>query len=262
MGIINVTPDSFSDGGQYLNTDKAVAHAINLAEEGADILDIGGESTRPGAIPITIEEEQLRVIPVIKQLRRLGITTPISIDTRHSETMKQAIQAGANIVNDVSALSHDPQSLSMVAKLNIPVVLMHMQGTPQTMQKKPTYSNVVENVYQFFEQRIHACTTAGINKENITIDVGIGFGKSLKDNLALLNNLNHFHNLECPILLGTSRKSFIEKICNNTNADERLGGSIASALQGLEQGVQIFRIHDVKQTKQAFDIWLNINQSL
>ncbi len=260
MGIVNVTPDSFSDGGHYLDSEKAVAHAIKLVEEGADILDIGGELTRPGADIITPDEEQSRVIPVIKKLRQNGIKTPISIDTRNSETMKLAVHAGANIINDISALSHDPQSLLVTAQLGIPVILMHMQGTPQTMQKNPMYINVVDDVYIFFEKRIHDCIAAGIKQENITIDVGIGFGKTLADNLLLLKNLNRFHDLGCPILLGTSRKSFIEKICPKSNADERLGGSITSALMGLQQDVQILRIHDVKQTKQAFDVWQAINQ--
>lgn len=259
MGIINVTPDSFSDGGHYLNSDHAIAHALKLVEEGVDILDIGGESTRPGAMMITPEEEQSRVLPVIKKLRQNGIKTPISIDTRNSETMKSAIAEGVNIINDVSALSHDPQSLSLAVEVGVPVILMHMQGTPQTMQKKPIYSNIVDDVYRYLELRIKDCIAAGMKKENIIVDVGIGFGKTLNDNLTLLKSLSHFHSLGCPILLGTSRKSFIEKICIHSPADERLGGSIASALKGLEQNVQIFRVHDVKQTKQAFDVWQSIN---
>jgi len=258
MGVVNVTPDSFSDGGQFLDTDKAVKHAIKLVEEGVDILDIGGESTRPGANTVSPEEEQNRVLPVIKSIRAQGIKTPISIDTRNSETMMRSIECGANIINDISALRHDPQSINVISDLQVPVMLMHMQGTPETMQKNPTYGDVVADVMAFFEERLETCTKAGIKKENITLDVGIGFGKSLDDNLKLLSNLSKFHDLGCDLLLGTSRKSFIEKICPNTPADQRLAGSIASAIKGLDQGVQLFRVHDIKETKQAFEVWKKI----
>lgn len=259
MGVVNVTPDSFSDGGQFLNTDKAVEHALRLVDEGADILDIGGESSRPGAQAVSPDEEQERVIPVIERLVSEGVKVPISIDTRNSETMKAACSSGVEIINDISALTHDIKSLSVVSGLGVPVILMHMQGTPETMQVNPTYEDVVADVKAFFEERIKACTQGGIKKENITLDVGIGFGKSLDNNLKLLNNLHQFHDLGCPILLGTSRKSFIEKICPNTPADKRFAGSIASAIKGLEQGVQIFRVHDVAETKQAFDVWQAIS---
>lgn len=258
MGVVNVTPDSFSDGGEFLQVEKAVAHALKLAEEGADILDIGGESTRPGATPVTSKQEQERVLPVIKGIRNAGVSLPISIDTRNSETMRLAIASGATIINDISALRHDTQSLSVVCDLNVPVMIMHMQGQPENMQENPQYKNVVDEVKSFFKERLDVCLAAGISKTDITLDVGIGFGKTLEDNLTLLGRLSEFHEFGCNLLLGTSRKSFIEKICPNTPADKRLAGSIASAIKGLEQGVQIFRVHDVAETKQAFDVWNNI----
>lgn len=255
MGIVNVTPDSFSDGGQYFDTDKAVNHALALLEEGADILDIGGESTRPGAEPVSIEEEQKRVLPVIKMIKARAPSAVISVDTRHAITMEKSIDLGANIVNDVSALTHDVQSLNVVVKTQIPVILMHMKGTPQTMQHAPNYLDVVQEVYDYLLQRIKACLQAGVVQNNIIIDVGLGFGKTLEDNLTLLKNIDKFHSLGCPILLGASRKRFIEKICPNTPADKRVNGSVACALMALEKGVQVFRVHDVAETKQAFKVW-------
>lgn len=254
MGVVNVTPDSFSDGGQFLDTDKAIEHALKLLEEGADILDIGGESTRPGAAPVTPDEEQVRVLPVIEGIKKRNPDACVSIDTRHANTMQKAVNKGADIINDISALTHDPESLNQVAQLQKPVILMHMQGTPETMQDKPEYGDVVEDVFKFLEGRIAACIDAGIAQNNIICDPGIGFGKTLEDNLKLLKNIKKFHDLNCPVLLGASRKSFIEKICPDTPADERLPGSLAAALWGLEQRVQIFRVHDVVETKQAFAI--------
>ena len=258
MGVVNVTPDSFSDGGQFLDVDKAIAHAQRLEKEGADILDIGGESTRPGAAPITLEEEQARVLPVIEGLRKAGVTTPISIDTRHADTMQKALDAGANIINDISALENDPDSLSVVKKAQVPVILMHMQGTPETMQNKPDYGNVVDEVFDYLKARMAVCMAAGVPQNQIICDPGIGFGKTLENNLNLLKNLEKFQDLGCPIMLGTSRKSFIEKVCADTPPDHRLPGSLASALWGLESGVQVFRVHDVAETKQAFDIYQRI----
>lgn len=258
MGIVNVTPDSFSDGGEFYDADQAVQHGLKLIEEGADILDIGGESTRPNAQSVSALEEQNRVLPVIEGLKKAGVTVPISLDTRNVETMQKGIEAGADIINDISALTHDPKSLDVVLKAQIPVVLMHMKGTPQTMQDKPEYDDVVEEVFDFLEARIRVCIDAGIKLDNIIADVGIGFGKTLGDNLRLLKNLNRFHDLGVPLLLGVSRKSFIEKICPDTPADQRLAGSIAAALQGVEQDVQIVRVHDVKETHQAFGVWNSI----
>jgi dihydropteroate synthase len=258
MGIINVTPDSFSDGGQFYNPDMAVAHGMKLAEEGAHILDIGGESTRPGAKPVAPDEEQARILPVIEGLKKAGIAVPLSVDTRHAATMRAALQAGAEIINDVSALTHDPEARDVVSGAGCPVILMHMPGTPENMQDRPAYKNVVEDVYGYLEARITACLVAGIKKQNIIVDPGIGFGKTLADNMALMKNLSRFHDLGCPVMLGASRKSFIEKICSDTPADMRLSGSLAAAIHGLEQGVQLFRVHDVRETAQAFAVWQQI----
>jgi len=261
MGVVNVTPDSFSDGGEFYDPEMAVQHGLKLIEEGADILDIGGESTRPNAEIVSPIEEQNRVLPVIKGLRQAGVDVPISLDTRNADTMQKGIEAGADIINDVSALTHDVESLNVVSKEQIPVMLMHMKGKPKTMQNKPEYDDVVQEVFDYLKARIEACVGAGIKRDHIIADVGIGFGKTLDDNLTLLKNLNRFHDLGVPLLLGTSRKSFIEKICTDTPADQRLGGSIASALRGLEQGVQIFRVHDVKQTRQAFEVYEAMKQA-
>ena len=257
MGIVNVTPDSFSDGGQYLNVERAVAHALRLDAEGADILDIGGESTRPGATPISHQEELDRVIPVIEALTQKTNKT-ISIDTRHTSVMTEAVKAGARFINDVNALC-DNGALALAAKYNVPVCLMHMQKQPENMQDEPSYSDIVTEVFAFLEQRISACVEAGIDKKKIVVDVGIGFGKTLDHNLALLKNIERFHALNVPILLGTSRKRFIGEISGQENASERLGGSISSALYGRQHGVKMFRVHDVAQTQQAFDVFLAID---
>lgn len=250
MGVVNVTPDSFSDGGQFDDTAAAIHHALDLVEQGADILDIGGESTRPGAVAVAPAEEQRRILPVIAGLKKAGCKTPISVDTRHSDTMQKAIEVGADIINDVSALTHDIGSLSVVSRAQIPVILMHMQGTPDTMQNKPEYGDVIAEIYDFLAARIAVFERAGLSRQNIICDPGIGFGKTLGDNLKILKNLDKFQALGCAILLGASRKSFIEKICPNTPADKRLGGSLAAALQGVEKRAQILRVHDVADTKQ------------
>jgi len=255
MGVVNVTPDSFSDGGEFLDPQNAIDHAMILLAEGAHILDIGGESTRPNSKVISSAEEQDRILPVIEGVKKLRPDAIISVDTRNADTMQAALDVGADIVNDISGLSHDSNSIDVVKQAQCPVILMHMQGTPQTMQVKPGYDDVVEDVYNYLDKSVRNCVDNGIKKENIILDVGIGFGKSLAHNLTLLNKLQHFHTIGCPLLLGTSRKSFIEKICADTPADQRLGGSIASALYGLKAGVQLYRVHDVKQTKQAFDVW-------
>ncbi len=259
IGVVNVTPDSFSDGGNFLDPDGAVQHGLKLIEQGANILDIGGESTRPNADIVSPLEEQNRVLPVIEGLKKAmaktGNIVPLSLDTRNAETMQKGIDLGVDIINDISSLQYNSHSLNIVSKAQIPVILMHMQGTPQTMQDKPHYDDVVTEIFSFLQARIQVCTDAGIKRENIIVDPGIGFGKTLADNLALLRHLNRFHDLGVPVLLGASRKSFIEAICPNTPADQRLAGSLAAALQGLEQNVQLFRVHDVRQTKQTFDVW-------
>ena len=257
MGVVNVTPDSFSDGGEFINADKAIAHGLQLIEEGADILDVGGESTRPGAEVVDIEEEISRVVPVIEGLR--GKAKFISIDTRNAKTMRTAVTAGANIVNDVSALTHDPEALGVVSELGVSVMLMHSQGTPQDMQDNPNYNNVVSDVFEYLQKRIEVCKTHRIDDKNIIIDPGIGFGKTVEHNLLLLRNIKKFHDFGLPVLLGTSRKSFIAALSNDEPPSDRIPGSLSSALWGLSQGVQIFRVHDVRETKQAFEIYSAIS---
>ncbi len=255
MGVVNVTPDSFSDGGKFMDVEKAISHALLLEKEGAEILDIGGESTRPGAVEVGIEGEQSRVLPVIEGLKKAGVRAQISVDTRHSDTMRKAIDCGADIVNDVSALEYNSKSFNVIKKAQVPVILMHMQGTPSSMQDAPRYKNVVEDVFDYLRARVDFCVQGGIKRQNIICDPGIGFGKTLEDNLKLLKKLDKFQELGCPILLGASRKSFIEKIDLGAIPQKRLSGSLAAALWGLQQGVQIFRVHDVAETKQAFSVF-------
>ena len=259
MGVVNVTPDSFSDGGDHAAPDAAITHGQQLFAEGADILDIGGESTRPGATPVSAKEELARVIPVIEGLSGAGV--PISIDTRNAVVMQTALKAGAAIVNDVSALQHDPKSLNVVAEAGCPVVLMHAQGDPQTMQDAPRYDDVVTEVRVFFEARLASCAEAGITQDRIILDPGIGFGKTLEHNLELLKNLRQFNDLGCPILLGVSRKRFIDAIAEVPSPKDRLPGSLAAGLAGLAQGVHILRVHDVAPTVQALKVWQAIQQA-
>ena len=254
MGVVNVTPDSFSDGGQFYNADKAIEHGLRLLQEGVHILDVGGESTRPGADIVDIDEEIQRVVPVVKALREAGAQW-VSIDTRNAATMRSALEVGANIINDISALSYDPESLEVVAAAKVPVILMHSQGTPQDMQDNPNYNNVVEDVFDYLKSRIEACKAHRIETDLLIVDPGIGFGKTVEHNMLLLRNIKIFQDLGVSVLLGTSRKSFIAKLSNNEPADERLAGSLSSALWGLSQGVKIFRVHDVKETRQAFRIY-------
>lgn len=229
-----------------------------LKEQGADILDIGGESTRPGAEPVSIEVELLRVIPVIKALAEKGMC--VSVDTRKAQVMAAAIQAGASIVNDVTALEGDPKSLSVVADSNVSVILMHMQGQPESMQNRPFYGDIVAEVGAYLESRIKACERAGVDKKRIAIDPGIGFGKTRKHNLQLLKNLATFSALDNPLVLGVSRKSFIGEISNEENPAKRMAGSISAGLAGLSRGVSILRVHNVWETRQAIDIWQAIEK--
>lgn len=252
MGIVNVTPDSFSDGGRYFSTQKAIDHALTLRDEGAHILDIGGESTRPGAAPVSPQEEQDRVLPVIEGLKGCGVL--LSVDTRHASTMRAAIAAGAGMVNDISALTHDSGSLAVVAGAGVYVCLMHMQGQPQTMQDKPVYNDVVLEVRDYLVQRLTVCVDAGVAQNRIILDPGIGFGKTLEDNINILKNMDKFLNLGAPVLLGASRKRFIEALCPNTPAQDRLGGSLAAVIGAYAQGVRLFRVHDVAQTRQSLEI--------
>jgi len=258
MGIVNVTPDSFSDGGITLEADAACRQGVAMAGAGAAILDIGGESTRPGAQPVAIDEERRRVVPVIEALAGAGAA--LSIDSRNSAVMAAALDAGAAIVNDVSALTHDPASLGMVAERGAPVVLMHAQGDPRTMQREPAYDHVALDIYDYLEARIAACLAAGIARENIALDPGIGFGKTLEHNLILLRDLALFHGLGCPLLLGASRKGFIGRLSGETVASRRIAGSVAAALQGAGRGVHILRVHDVADTLQGLAVWRAIEE--
>lgn len=255
MGIINVTPDSFSDGGRHDTAKAAIAHGLRLVEEGADILDIGGESTRPGADTVPLDEELRRVMPVIEGLRA-STDARISIDTRNAEVMRRAAQAGADILNDVSALTHDPQALEVAAESGLPVILMHAQGDPKTMNDDPQYTDVVLDVFDFLEQRIAACEAAGIPKGKVVVDPGIGFGKHLRHNVAMMAGLATLHGLGVPILLGASRKKMIGQLCDVRDPEDRIPGSLASVLVGAAQGVQVVRVHDVAATRQALMVWL------
>lgn len=249
MGILNLTPDSFSDGGLFINKDKALRHVQKMIDDGAHIIDIGGESTRPGASEVSIEEECNRVIPLIKSIRK-KYDIPISIDTSKTEVMQQAIEAGASMINDVNALQADG-AVELAAKLNVPVCIMHMQGQPRTMQHTPEYKDVVQEVKEFLQQRIDVCLKAGIKKENIIIDPGFGFGKTLEHNLDLFKHIPEFEKLGIPLLIGVSRKSMIGTILNNAAADKRLHGSIALATLAAWMGANILRVHDVKETADA-----------
>jgi len=253
MGIVNVTPDSFSDGGDFFDAAAAIAHGRALMTAGADILDIGGESTRPGADPLSPEEEAARVVPVIRALAGEGAV--ISIDTRHAAVMRAGLEAGARIVNDVTALTGDPDSLSVVAAAGCPVVLMHMQGDPRTMQRNPTYRDAALDVYDYLAARIAACEAAGIPRGRIAADPGIGFGKTVDHNLHILRQISLFHGLGCPLLIGASRKRFIAALSRDEAPKDRLGGSLAVGLHAFSQGVQILRVHDVAQTYQARALW-------
>ncbi len=254
QGIVNVTPDSFSDGGRYADTGRAIAHAKALIDQGADIIDIGGESTRPGATSVSLDEELCRVIPVIEALADMSV--PLSIDTRNSHVMEAALKAGASIINDVSALTHDAWSLEYLAGEGCPVILMHSQNDPENMQDDPYYDDVLLDVYDYLEKRLEICQDAGVDRNRIIIDPGIGFGKTLAHNIKLLANLSLFHGLGVPLLLGVSRKSLIGHISSEDNPDERLAGSLAFGQMGYDQGVQILRVHDVRESRQARDMWV------
>lgn len=255
MGIVNVTPDSFFDGGQHLQRDAALAHAQQLIAEGADILDIGGESTRPGAKPVSIQEELDRVLPIIEGLR--GAPVPISIDTCKPEVMQAAIAAGAQMVNDIDALQ-DAAAMNAVAASNVAVCLMHKQGNPQTMQEQPHYQNVVAEVSTFLRDRIAAAEAAGIQRKRIVIDPGFGFGKTLAHNLALLRELKKLAELGVPLLAGLSRKSMLGALTGQ-DVGQRLPASVAAALIAVQRGANIVRVHDVRATVDALKVWNAVN---
>ena len=258
MGVVNVTPDSFSDGGRFIGSQAAIAHGMRLAEQGAHILDIGGESTRPGAEPVPEAAELDRVVPVIEGLKAAGCPVPISIDTRKAAVARAAVAAGAVLFNDVSALSHDPASPGAAAEAPA-ACLMHAQGDPRTMQADPRYDDVLLDVYDYLAGRVAAAEAAGLPRSRILVDPGIGFGKTLEHNLALLRGLAIFHGLGCAVLLGVSRKRFLGTLSGVKVAAERLAPSIAAGLHGFDQGAQILRVHDVAATAQALTVWEALN---
>jgi len=259
MGIINATPDSFSDGGAYSDSNSAAEAGATMGAAGAAIIDVGGESTRPGAATVWEGDEIERVLPVVQRLSAGG--NAVSIDTRKSGVMSAALGAGAALVNDVSALTWDEQSAGIVAKAEVPVVLMHHQGDPQTMQKDPRYDDVLVDVFLWLQGRIEAAEKAGISREKILVDPGIGFGKTVAHNLELINGLALLHGLGCPIVFGASRKRMIGALANEAPAEKRLPGSLALALKAADQGAQIIRVHDVPETVQALKLWRGLRDA-
>ncbi len=256
MGILNLTPDSFSDGGQH--TDP-IAAAFALSEAGADIIDIGGESTRPGAEPVPPEEEQRRILPTIETLARAGLC--VSVDTRNASTIAAALEAGAAIINDVSALRHDPASAPLLANHTCPVILMHMRGTPQTMMQHATYTDVVAEVRAELAERVAQAEAAGIARHRITIDPGLGFAKTGEQSLELLRRLTELLSMGLPVLIGASRKSFVGRAGSAPDVAHRMPGSLATALFAASQGAHILRVHDVAETRQALRVWQNLTQT-
>ncbi|MCW2246908.1 dihydropteroate synthase [Azospirillum fermentarium] len=253
MGIVNVTPDSFSDGGDFFHAGTAIAHGEALVEAGADILDVGGESTRPGAATVTEDEEKARVLPVIRHFAARGVA--VSVDTRHAGVMAAALDAGARIINDISGLAGDPASLDVVARADAPVVVMHMQGEPGTMQDDPRYDDAALDVFDWLENRVAACRTGGVPLDRIAVDPGIGFGKTVAHNLEILRATTLYHGFGCPLLIGLSRKRFIAGLSRQEPPKERLPGSLIAGFETLSQGAQILRVHDVTATVQARAVW-------
>jgi len=251
MGILNLTPDSFSDGGQYLETDAAVKRALQMVAEGADIIDIGGESTRPGAQPLSDSEEIARVVPVITALRLVS-EVPVSIDTSKAAVMKAAVAAGADLINDVRGLQ-EKSALETAQSLKVPVCLMHMQGAPRSMQHNPQYQDVVSEVKDFLQRRVEACLVAGMSRDQIIIDPGFGFGKTLEHNLVLLKHLAQFVNMGFPVLVGLSRKSMLGQI-TGADVDQRVAAGIATSVLAYQAGARFFRVHDVKATVDALTV--------
>jgi len=262
MGVLNVTPDSFSDGGLFLEESKAYEQAKLMIDSGATIIDIGGESTRPGSKTVDEKEEWKRVEKTIIKFKQNYPKVPLSLDTRKSYVMSKGIQNGVNIINDVSGLNFDDKSFNLINSKTIPFILHHMQGSPKTMQNNPTYEDVLLDIFDFFEEKINFCLKHNYKKELIILDPGIGFGKNLNHNLRLISKISIFHSLGCPILIGTSRKRFIEHIVTKFDTPDRTGGTLASVLHGLSQGVQLFRVHNVKEINQGilvFDKILKTN---
>lgn len=258
MGIVNVTPDSFSDGGDFAKPEAAARRALEHVRAGASFLDIGGESTRPGSDPVASDEERRRVLPIIRALHEARPGAAISIDTRKAALMADAVAAGAQVVNDISALTYDEESLATVAKLGVPVILMHCQGDPKTMQQQPSYGHAPTEIFDYLSARIIACEQAGIPRDRIVIDPGIGFGKGLPHNMAVLADLALFHGLGCAMLVGVSRKSFIGHLAGIEAPKARVPGSLAAMLWAVGQGIQIVRVHDSADTAQALAVWEGI----
>ena len=252
MGVLNLTPDSFSDGGEFKKKNLSYKHVVYLFKLGTNIIDVGGESTRPGSREIKIKIEWNRIKSIIK---KLGKKIPLSLDTRKSEIMERGIRAGVQLINDTSGLKHDKQSINVIKKYKVPFVIHHIQGTPATMQIKPKYKNVLLDIYDFFEEKIKYLRFKGIKHKHIIVDPGIGFGKKLKHNMKLISNVSIFHSLGFPILLGVSRKRFIKDISGNNDNDKRLGGTISASLFAMMQGVQILRIHDVNDVIQGTKVF-------
>ena len=253
MGILNLTPDSFSDGGKYNKKNLGLLHARKLIKSGSSIIDIGGESTRPGAKELKVKKEWQRIEPTLKKLKYEKCL--LSLDTRKSEIMQKGIKFGVNMINDVSGLKHDPKTINILKHYKIPFVIHHMQGTPETMQKNPKYKNILLDIYDFFEKQIKLIKNKGISHNNIIIDPGIGFGKNLKHNITLISNISLFHSLGFPILIGISRKRFIKDLSGINDSQERLGGTISSTLFGMLQGVQIYRVHNVNEVNQSIKVF-------
>ena len=252
MGILNLTPDSFSDGGKFNKKNTGISRAKNLFESGADIVDVGGESTRPGSKPISKKEEWKRIKDVLENINK---KIPLSLDTRKSEIMNKGIQVGVKLINDVSGLSYDSKTVDVLKKSKTPFVIQHSQGTPEQMQKNPKYKNELLDIYDFFEKKIKFLISMGIKHNNIMIDPGIGFGKNLKHNMNLIRSVSIFHTLGFPILLGLSRKKFIKDLSGKNDTKERIGGTVASSLYAMMQGVQVLRIHDVNELIQSIKVF-------
>jgi len=258
MGVLNLTPDSFSDGGKFNNKNKGIKQAKLMFSSGANLIDVGGESTRPGSKGVNVKVEWNRINKILKSICN---KIPVSLDTRKSEIMDRGINLGVKIINDVSGLSYDIKTLSVLKKYNIPFVLQHSQGTPENMQNNPSYKNELLDIYDFFEQKIKFLKSIGINHNNIIIDPGIGFGKNLKHNMNLINNISIFHTLGFPILVGNSRKKFIKELSDNNDTESRTGGTVASSLYLMMQGVQILRIHEVNEILQGIKVFKKLIQN-
>ncbi|MBN1756521.1 dihydropteroate synthase [bacterium] len=261
MGILNFTPDSFSDGGVFFDQEKALEHCLDMVEAGAYIIDIGGESTRPGSEPVSLQDEAGRTIPLIRALRKRSNVT-ISIDTYKAEVAKQALNAGANMVNDISGLTFDSDMGPLLAKYDCPVIVSHIQGTPRNMQKKPFYVDVLQEIKEYFLERLEYCDRIDVNRDNVILDTGIGFGKRLEDNLKLVANPGFFEDLGQPLLYGTSRKSFIGQLLDEPDPRQRETGSMATFAWLALAGVDILRVHDVKKVMQFFKVLFNIKNQL